>query len=803
MNISLNWLSQYVDISGLTVADLADRLTMAGIEVEAIEEKCPIPKGVVVGEILERKPHPDADKLSVCMVNVGGEEPLQIVCGAPNCDAGKKVPVATLGTTFVESDGSEFVIKKSKLRGVHSFGMMCSGRELGLSNEHGGLLELADDSEIGSCMREQFPGDVMYEVEITPNRPDWLSHWGVARDVACLLKTKPRFPEIEMPVASENKAPANLVTVEEPELCPRYTARLIEGVKVVESPEWLKERLISIGQRPINNVVDITNFVLHELGQPLHAFDRDKLAEGRIVVRRAGNGEKITLLDESEIELNDSNLLVCDAEKGGCIAGVMGAMDSGVTEETTNVLLESAMFNPSNIRATSRSHGVTSDSSYRFERGVDWDMVKTASDRATALILELAGGRLVSDLVDVQGEPPKISPVVCRFERIRKLTGLTISNDKIVEIFRTLGLHVDYADDEKCAVTPPYFRLDIEREADLAEEVARIRGLDAIPEVPVIAKTVSSIKDDAGIRQEKVNEALISLGLYECIHYSLVSEKSALADNRFTKADVIHIDNPLSLELECMRPSLFGEMLATVERNVARQNYNLRLFEMGNACCANPDIYPEERQDLCIVLTGRRMPERFSAELDTEYDFYDLKGLIESLFEKLGITDYAFETVENDTFAPGYGATVSVRGKVIGRLGKLVDACTKGLRTEYPVYMAQLDADVIINYDAGRIFYQALPIYPSTTRDVAFVADKSLKHDDVIKFIAGAKLKNLEKVQLFDIYEDEKHIGPNRRSMAYTLTFRNSERTLTDKEVNKPFEKLRQRLASELKVELR
>ena len=803
MNISLNWLSQYVDISGLTVDDLAERLTMAGLEVEAIKESCPVPEGVVIGEILERNPHPDADKLSVCMVNVGGEEPLQIVCGAHNCDAGKKVPVATIGTTFIEPDGSEFKISKSKLRGIKSFGMMCSGKELGLSSDHDGLLELPADSVVGSGMKELYPGDVMYEVEITPNRPDWLSHWGVARDVACLLHHKAEFPKFSAPKFAENKAPANLITVEDPELCPRYTARLIEGVKVEESPEWLKERLISIGMRPINNIVDITNFVLMELGQPLHAFDRDKLAEGRIVVRRAKNGEKMTLLDESEVKLDDSHLLICDAEKGSCLAGVMGGIDSGITESSTNVLLESAYFNPSNVRATSRGLGISSDSSYRFERGVDWDMVRVASDRATALILEIAGGKVVSDLIDVQAEPPKVEPVICRFDRIRGLTGLHITNEKIVEIFLALGLKEEYVDEEKCAMTPPLYRLDITREADLAEEVARIRGLDAIPEVPVTAKTVAPIKNDTGINQEKVNDALISLGLYECLHYSMVSEKSALLDNRFKVEDVIKIGNPLSLELECMRPSLFGEMLATVERNISRKNLNLRLFEIGNVFCANADMYPEERRDLCIVLTGQKTPERFSAELENVYDFYDLKGLLEGLFEKIGLGSYDFAISKDDTFAPGFSVEVKVNGKVIGRLGKLADKYTKGLRTEYPVYMAQLDADVLIDFDPGRIFYQAIPVYPATTRDVAFIADKSLKHETVIDFIAKAKLKNLEKVQLFDIFEDDKHIGAGRRSMAYTLTFRNPERTLTDKEVNNAFDKLRNRLASELKVELR
>ncbi|MFA7230626.1 MAG: phenylalanine--tRNA ligase subunit beta, partial [Victivallaceae bacterium] len=508
MNISYNWLSQYVDIScGLKV--LAEKLTMAGIEVEAIEEKRTVPAGVVVAEILERKPHPDADKLSVCRVFDGKEE-LQIVCGAPNCDAGKKVPLATIGAVFVDSEsGKEFAIKKSKLRGVESNGMLCSAMELGLAGDHSGLLELPAHLQTGTSLLEIHPGDTMIEVEVTPNRPDWLSHWGIARDVSCLLNTVAVMPEITLPAPSGTDSEKNLVTVEDKELCPRYTARIIRNVKVHDSPEWLKERLLSIGLRPINNIVDITNFVLMELGHPLHAFDLDKLAEQRIVVRRATDGEKFTSLDGSELELKTKHLVIADAQKPVALAGVMGGLDSGVTGETVNVLLESAAFFSSNIRATSRELGISSDSSYRFERGIDWNMLETASDRATALILELAGGTLTSKLIDVCGAKPQPPVIVCRFDRIRKLIGIDMSNSRIVDIFRKLYLDVLDITGEQCLVTPPLFRLDLEREADLAEEVARVNGLEAIPVIPVMGKMVASINKDSYLKYQELREELI------------------------------------------------------------------------------------------------------------------------------------------------------------------------------------------------------------------------------------------------------------------------------------------------------
>ena len=805
MKVSYNWLLEYVDIS-CSVTELADKMTMAGIEVEAIETAQTVPAGVVVGEILERNQHPNADKLSVCRV-FDGEKELQIVCGAPNCDAGKKVPLATIGTVFIDpKDGSEFKIKKGKLRGEKSMGMLCSADELGLGGDHSGLLELDNDLKAGMPLHEIYSGDTVFTVEITPNRPDWLSHWGIARDVACLLNAKSKKLEIELPSPVKLEETGNLVTIEDKELCPRYTARIIRNAKIAESPEWLQERLLSIGLRPINNVVDITNFVLHELGHPLHTFDLDLLAENRIVVRRAADGEKMTMLDDSELELRNHHLVIADAEKPVALAGVMGGANSGINENTTNILLESAAFFSSNIRATSRELGISSDSSYRFERGCDWGMVEHASARAAQLILELAGGELVTGLIDVQGEVPEMEAITCRFERIRKLIGINdITNEKIIDIFEKLGLNVSAVDSEKCTVIPPLYRLDLTREADLSEEVARIYGLDKIPIIPVRSKSVAPIAKDAYLAYETLRDKIIGLGLYECMHYSMVSEKSALSDSRFTLDDLVKISNPLSLELACMRPSLLGEMLETVERNISRKNLNLKLFELGNVFCANQDMFAEERKEICIMLSGQKNPELFSDSLKAQYDFYDMKGLLESLMEVCEIVNYSFEKANDDRFAPGQGAALLLDGKVAGHLGLLASKFTKNLRTEYPVFAAQLEVSEILKAQAkdSSLFFTPVPQYPATTRDVAFVADKSLEHQEVIKFIEGAKLKNFESVKLFDIFTDDKAIGAGKKSMAYTLTFRNNERTLTDKEVNSAFEKLRSRMESQLNIELR
>ncbi len=804
MNISYNWLTQYVDLSAGSVDELCNKLTRAGIEVEAVKRNNAVPDNVVVAEIIERQPHPNADKLSVCRV-FDGEKQLQIVCGAPNCDAGKKVPLAKIGATLVDAEiGKEWKIKKSKLRGELSQGMMCSAKELGFGADSTGLLELDTKLIPGTPLSKLFPGDATITVEVTPNRPDWLSHWGIARDVACLLHSPATFPEIKLsPPSPANTATQDLVVVEDLQRCPRYTARIIRGIKVGESPDWLKKRLQSVGLRPINNIVDITNFVLMELGQPLHAFDLDKLAGNRIVVCCAHSGEMLELLDDTKLKLREHDLVICDAEKPVCLAGVMGGVDTGVVEQTVNVLLESACFSPAGIRATSRELGISSDSSHRFERGIDWEMVTTASDRAAALILELAGGELGGELVDVKVEVSRPAPVTCTFDRVRNLLGITIDNSNIVDIFRRLQLDVNAIDDTRCVVTPPSFRPDIQREADLAEEVARIHGLDKVPSGPVTGTCIASIADDASLPHEQLNQRLVALGLYECMHYSLVSEKSALTDSRFTRDDVIRIANPLSLELACMRPSLFGEMLNTVERNIARRNFNLNLFELGTVFCANQELYPEEHTECCIMLSGRKKPERFSAELEEVYDFYDLKGLLESLMEQCKIASYRFAACEDSRFSSGNCAALIINRKTVGHFGPVAPQYTGSFRTEYPVIAAIFDADAVIKATRAPGHYRPVPLYPSTTRDIAFVADKGLEHQTVLDFVKSANPPFLEKVELFDIFSNDNVIGADRKSMAYSLTFRHPERTLTDEEINRAVDKLRGKIESQLNVELR
>ncbi|MBO5762620.1 MAG: phenylalanine--tRNA ligase subunit beta [Lentisphaeria bacterium] len=797
MNISEKWLSQYVKID-CPLDELCEKLTMAGIEVEAVERNQRVPSGVVAAKILERNPHSGSDHLSVCKV-FNGKEEVQIVCGAPNCDAGKTVPLATIGTVFHTEEG-DFTIKKSKLRGVESFGMMCSGKELGLNDDDDGLMILDDAIAAGTPLEELFPGDTCIEVEVTPNRPDWLSHWGIARDVSCLLGTPAALPEVKVP-KNLIAAPEGLVTVEEPELCPRYIGRVIENVTIQESPEWLKERLLSVGLRPINNVVDVTNFVMLELGQPLHAFDRDLLEGGRVIVRRAKAGETIVTLDGATHELNPDNLVIADAAKPMALAGVMGGEFSGVNDKTTNILLESAVFDKSNIRMTSRRQAISTDSSYRYERGIDYDMADLASDRAAQLIAEVAGGT-VSVKVDVAAKRPAEPVIRCRFDRIRSLVGVQISNEAMVEIFRKLHLKVEEITAESCKVTAPLFRLDLEREADLAEEVARINGLQQIPILPVTGKVVNSIRDDAYAVRQALRDELIGFGLYECMHYSMVSERSALADSRFQASDLVHLKNPLSSELPVMRPSLFGEMLGSVERNISRRNLDLRLFEIGRVFCANEELFPEERFECCIALTGRKMPERYSADLELCYDFYDLKGLVEGWLEKRRIKGASFERAEDARFAPGCCAVLKLGNKVAGILGKLAPALTEGWRTTHPVFVAQIEMDALLRAKTLSELYTPISQYPAVSRDIAFVADQSLEHAAVLDFIRRCNLKNLESVKLFDIFSDEK-LGAGKKSMAYTLTFRHAERTLTDNEINGVYEKLRERLARELGVELR
>jgi len=801
MDISRKWLSDYVKLD-CDDAYLCDKLTMAGIEVEAVEKSSTIPAGVVTAKILSRQAHPQSDHLSVCRVSDGSEE-LQIVCGAPNCDAGKIVPLAKIGTVFHTEEG-DFKIKRSKLRGVESCGMMCSEKELGISDNHDGLMIFPDDTALGVDVAGLYPGDTRIELEITPNRPDCLSMWGVARDVSCLLSTPAELPEITVPPC-DTEIPG-LVTVENTELCPRYIGRVIEGVRIAPSPDWLKERLESVGLRSINNVVDVTNFVMLELGQPLHAFDRDTLSGNRVVARNARAGEKITLLDGKVVDLKPEHLVIADAEKPMALAGIMGGENSGVTEKTVNILLESAVFKSSHIRSESRSLGISTDASYRYERGVDFDMAELASLRACQLILETAGGKIASKGMEVSVPRPAEPVINCRFEKIRALIGTTVSNERIVDILQKLHLKVSGITADSCVVTAPLFRLDLTREADLAEEVARIDGLDKIPMIPVAGKVCHPDSEDAYAPLRNLRDLVIGMGFDECVHYSIVGSASALVDSRFEKSDLIELSNPLSPDNGWMRPGLLGEMLGTVGRNIARGNRDLRLFELDKAFCKNPEKFPEERNELLILLTGKCHPEMFSSEGERLYDFYDIKGVVETLLDKLAITNFRFVIPEKEDgrFRSGHALELQLEGKCAGMFGELNPVHASAWRSSAPVFFAQMEAASLIAAASHvKKSCKVLAQFPGTTRDIAFVAPESLASGEVIDFIRKCKAPNFESVRLFDIFIGEELKKQQKKSMAYKLSFRNRERTLTDNEVNAAMDKIRKRLESELKVELR
>lgn len=791
MNISYNWLKKYIDLS-LTADELPAKLTMAGLEVEGIEKTGSIPEGVVTAKILSRNPHENSDHLSVCQVDKG-DEILQIVCGAPNCDAGNIVPLATIGTTFKDGEGT-FTIKKGKLRGVESFGMMCSARELGLSNDHDGLLILPADTKIGVPFGDLMDSDVVYDCSVTPNRPDWLSHIGVARDIAALLDTKLVMPEIcnaDAPVVS------GLVTVNDPDLCPIYAARIIRGVKVGDSPEWMQKALAAVGIRPISNLVDITNYVMMEMGVPLHAFDIRNLSGEKIIVRRAAEGESIVALDGKKYDLTPENLCICDAEKPVAIAGVMGGEYSGIQPDTTTVVLESAFFDPDSIRMTSRKLGLSSDASYRYERGVDRNAVLAAGRRALQLILEIAGGEYAG-CCEVAAPAPEVRTIEADYNRIRGLLGLEVTDGEIEKILISLGFGMTAPG----VFTVPSWRVyDVVGEADLAEEVARIYGLDKLPAVPIRAIT-DDFKLDGCHVIESLRNQLTGIGLDEIVCGSMIDEKSATADKMFTPEELIRPYNPISLDLGVMRPSLLPGILNTVRHNIARKNLDLALFEIGHVFCKNTEKFPEERDELSIAVTGRIHPERFSAERAVVADFYDLKGIIESLLVARKVKNFQFRAAEDPRFLKGHCAEVLVNKRVAGVFGEVVPALTKGMRLSTPLFVAMIQLKELLTAEERTLLYDPISQFPSTSRDVAFIAPKELEHRIVVDFIQKAHLPNLERVELFDIFEGEA-VGEGRKSMAYSLIFRSAERTLTDDEVNSAHEKLRQKLERGLGVELR
>lgn len=814
MNISYNWLKEYLNID-IDVTEAAELLTGSGLEVEKVIPFSSVEggfEGLVIGEVLSKEKHPDADRLNCTMVNVGAGEPLPIVCGAPNVEAGQKVVVATLGTILSPEDGEPFKIKKSKIRGQVSEGMICAEDEIGLGASHDGIMVLPADVKVGTPASEYFDieNDFTIEIGLTPNRADAMSHIGVARDLRAVLKElregyedlKIEWPDV-MGYAADLKENPITIDVQDLEAAPRYVGLYIQGIEVKPSPTWLQNRLKAIGARPINNVVDITNYVLHEMGQPLHAFDADKIKGNKVVVRSAKAGEKFTTLDEVERDLNENDLMICNAADGMCIAGVFGGINSGVTEGTKNVFLESAYFNPVSIRKTAKRHGLNTDASFRFERGIDPETVVLAAKRAALLIQELAGGKL-SVITDIYSNPIPHQKVEVKFANINKLIGQDIPQETVLSILDDLGIYVEKKKEDGLKLSVPSFKNDVTREADVIEEILRVYGYDRIKgsgqlRVPLIA---SDKKSPEQIRN-LVSDALTAQGFNEIMNNSLT--KAAYMDKHFPEHAERKVDilNPLSADLNAMRQSLLFGGLESVSRNIRHQSPNCKFYEFGKLYDKEKDgDWPyNEYSSLALFITGRWLKERWNAP--SGYASYNhIHGAVKSILTRLGI-DAQLHDVEG-TKAYAYGMEFRTKdGKLLANFGLVNANVLEAFDIEQEVFYADFDWDLVLKLSALNEFeVTELPKYPSVRRDLALLVDKSVSYGKLEELAYQTERKLLKEVDLFDVYEG-KGVPDGKRSYALSFILQDANSTLNDKVIDKTMGRLQQRFEREVGAELR
>ncbi len=803
MKIPLSWLREYVEIDE-PPREIADRLTFSGTEVEGIETVGSTYDGFVVAEVRAVEKHPNADKLSVCRV-FDGEQELQVVCGAPNVQTGGRYPFARVGVML--PDGS-LTIRKAKIRGVESFGMLCAPDELGLSSDHSGLLVLDARWTPGTPLADVLgPPDTVFELEITPNRPDCLSLIGIARELAAVYGRPLKIPEVPLPAPEMRGAtPAALVAVEDPAACARYTARVLEDVKIGPSPEWMKQRLERAGIRSINNIVDITNYVMLETGHPLHAFDRDLLAEGRVIVRRAKAGERMRTLDGEERELDPSMLIIADAAQPVAVAGVMGGAGSEIRAETTRVLLEAAWFDPALTRATARKLGLSTESSYRFERGVDIETVEWASRRAAHLMIEHAGARLVGELVDTRHVPAPRRTIEGRFSTVRNMVGIEAADAEIEQILQRLEITVSVKNDAEGLYTAviPSYRADLEREIDLVEEFARLYGLDRIPAPHPRAVVDPTAGADATVRAKaKLRAALAGLGVSEILNYSLVSDALLDLFDAEDRARRAPIPRPISSDQSVLRPSLVPQMVETLGRNRARQVESAALYEIGRTFVREGERVVEEER-LCVGLlgpVGRSGLERRRA-VSGEEMFLWAKGLIESLAAAMNLGP--IDVIPSRTAWAETGAAVDVTagGALLGRLALVDRRIRKEWRLSDPVAIAELSLLPLLAHATAVHVFRDIPAYPSISRDVAMIVSDSVSHADIVRAIRAAAPPELERIELFDVFTGPT-IGAGRRSVAYSLVYRSAQRTLTDEEANGYHDKVKAALREKLSAEIR
>ena len=817
MKISYNWLKQYIDINE-SIDNVSKILTSIGLEVEAIEKLESIKgglEGVVVGEVLTCEKHPDADKLNITTVDYG-QGAVQIVCGAPNVAAGLKVVVATVGCTLYPSPEEEFKIKRSKIRGVESLGMLCAEDELGLGVSHDGIMVLDNTVAVGTSAKELFnlQEDYLLEIGLTPNRIDAASHYGVARDLAVWLTYSGKVPNLQLPDVSAfkvaNEKLSIPVEVLATEKAPRYLGLTISGVKVEASPQWLQTSLRAIGITPKNNVVDVTNYVLHEIGQPLHAFDADKIAGGKVVVRTANEGEKFVTLDSVDRVLTAEDLVICDSEKPMCIAGVMGGVNSGVSESTQNIFLESAYFNPVSIRKSAKRHGISSDASFRYERGTDPNIVNYALQRAALLIQELAGGEISSQVVEVSSAVYPKFEIELSIARTNRLIGKEIEKSAIISILKALEIDVIEQDSDILMLKVPQYRVDVQREADIVEEIMRIYGFDNI-EIPSSVKSTISYSQTPDVDRviNRISNLLSSNCYHEIMSNSLTSSSYYDTSESFPLPKCVAIANPLSQDLNVMRQTLLFNALEAVELNTNQKNGNLKLYEFGNCYFYDADKVDEDalksysqRQTLGLMVVGNESSASWNSA-QKESTIYTLKCALEKVFRSFGMSleRAIYEASQCDIFSDAM--SVKIKNKQVLDFGVVSKSITKKFGIKATVYYAEINFDNFMQLLKGySLAVEPLSKYPLVKRDLAMLVDKNVSFIDIYNVAVKTEKKMLKSVSLFDVYEGDK-LPEGKKSYALNFVLEDTTKTLTDNVIDKCMNNLMLQFEKQLNVQIR
>ena len=808
MKISYNWLKQFIKIDW-DAEKTGNLLTDLGLEIEGIETFESVPgglKGIVVGHVLECDQHPNADRLKITKVDLGNGEVVQIVCGAPNVAKGQKVPVATIGTSLYDEDGNPFKIKKGKIRGEESHGMICAEDELGLGKSHDGIMILDKNIATGTLGSDIFEveNDCVFEIGLTPNRADAMSHLGVARDLKAGLLRNEVLVKLITPSNSsfgvENRTHKIDIQVNNNNLAPRYCGVTISGVKVKESPQWIQNRLKSIGIVPTNNIVDATNYVLHELGQPLHAFDSSKISGDKIIVKTVAKGTKFITLDGVERELHEDDLMICDAEKPMCIAGVFGGIESGVTESTENIFLESAYFNPISIRKTAKRHALNTDASFRFERGIDPNLTEYALIHAALLIKEIAGGKITSDVMDIYPKKIQDHQVFLNFDNASSLIGEEIPKEIIKEILTSLDIKINNVTEAGLGMTIPAYRNDVTREADVIEEILRVYGYNNIKFTEKLNASISAnqLIEDYQI-QNKIGNQLTALGFHEMMGNSLTSPKYIDLSKTLSHENNIEMLNPLSNDLSVMRQSMLFNALEALSFNSNRKISDLKLFEFGKTY-HQYDAGRQEPKHLSLLVSGLKGDKNWISPSSKSTFFY-FKGFVINVLDRLGITDYSENGTKDENFSEGL--SFSKNDKLLVEFGTINKSITAAFGIDAETFYADFKWDEVLEEIATDNFkLKAIPKFPKVKRDLALLIDESITFDSLKKTAQKTEKKLLKNINLFDVYTGSK-LPEGKKSYALSFTLQDEKRTLTDKQIDKIMKKLQQNFESEFGASLR